>query len=60
MLRGWAGHVTTKAPMSEWSKEADLRDSTGIISNLLHTARGFEPHFSQFPLVYGLNILLLP
>ena len=60
MLRGWAGHVTTKARMSEWSKEADLRDSTGIISNLLHTARGFEPHFSQFPLVYGLNILLLP
>ena len=25
MLRGWVGHITTKARLSEWSKEPDLR-----------------------------------
>jgi hypothetical protein len=52
MLRGWAGHVTTKAPMSEWSKEADLRDSTGIISNLLHQRVGSNPTRCKTPCIW--------
>ena len=30
MLCGWVGHITTKARMSEWSKEADLSSAAHL------------------------------
>ena len=40
----WVGGTHhNQARMSEWSKEADLRDSTGIIKYLLHQRVGSNP-----------------
>ena len=40
----WVGGTHyNQAPMSEWSKEADLRDSTRIIKYLLHQRVGSNP-----------------
>ena len=60
MLCGWVGHITTKARLSEWSKEPDLRDSNGIISNLVASASRVRTAHRAKPLVYGLNILSSP
>ena len=49
----WVGGTHyNQAPMPEWSKGVDLRPTIVKI-------RAFEPRSVQFPLVYGLNILLL-
>ena len=49
----WVGGTHhNQAPMPEWSKGVDLRPTIVQI-------RVFKSRSVQFPLVYGLNILLL-
>ena len=46
----WVGGTHyNQARMSEWSKEADLRDSTRIIKYLLHQRVGSNPTSRNSP-----------
>ena len=47
MLRGWVGHITTKARMPEWSKGVDLRPT------IVKPMRVFKSRFAQYLLYMG-------